>query len=131
MEGSLLAFGGHKGAGLAIVVGALAGVFSGAKYGAQIPAPTDYSTERDIGHFLLLIDTSFLGDADENMARMRTYLADITASGEGVRYPGQRSGSSRRRALDEGVTLPTTVLERLRQEASDAGHDLELPGALT
>lgn len=130
MEGSLLAFGGHKGAGLAIVMGALAGVFSGAKFGAEIPAPTDYTTKRDIGHFLLLVDTSSLGDIDENMVRMRTYLTDITASGQHVRFPGERSGASRRHALAEGVALPTTVLECLRHVTSEAGHELPLPTAI-
>lgn len=128
MDGALVAFGGHKGAGLAVVIGALAGVLSGAKYGAEVPAPTDYSTDRGIGHFLVLIDTV----APSTMAsddRMRTYVSDILASGPDVRYPGQRSGSSRRQGLRDGVVLPTGIITRLQRYAAEAGRDVAPPDA--
>ena len=127
LRGAVTPFGGHKGAGLAIVIGALAGVLSDAKFGPVVPAPTNYDEQRDIGHFFLCVDLGRIDDPAAQQERMRTYLGDICASGADVRYPGQRSGAFRRDSLEHGVLLPTYVIDDLVGIARDAGVDLSAP----
>lgn len=127
LRGAVTPFGGHKGAGLAIIVGALAGVLSNAKFGPAVPAPTDYDEQRDIGHVFLCVDLSRFDDPAAQRERMRTYLDDICASGPDVRYPGQHSGAHRRDSLEHGVLLPTYVIEDLCNIGADAGVELEGP----
>ena len=127
LRGAVTPFGGHKGAGLAIVIGALAGVLSDAKFGPVVPAPTNYDEQRDIGHFFLCIDLARIDDPAAYRERMRTYLSDICASGPEVRYPGQRSGAFRRDSLEYGVLLPTYVIDDLLSIADEADVEVDPP----
>ena len=131
MRGALLAFGGHKGAGLAMFVGALAGVLSGAKFGPDVPSPTDYATDRNIGHFLLMVDVTKLGEAATAEERMRSYIDAVVGSGPDVRYPGQRSGAHRRDAREHGVLIAGYVLDKLDEIAAEAGLKIQRPSPVS
>jgi LDH2 family malate/lactate/ureidoglycolate dehydrogenase len=126
--GAVLPFAGHKGSGLATVMGALAGVLSGAKFGLEVPPITDYSQERDLGHFLFLVDIGALGDGAALATRMDRYVQEITATppvpgAAEVRVPGAASDRRRRHRLEHGVPLPPSLVETFRALAAE----LELP----
>src|SRR3546814_5219022 len=80
LSGFLMAIGGHKGYGLALVVDLLAGLLSGASYLTRIQSWVDNpEAPQDLGHFFLLIDTARLGGAGwlkERMEDFRSILHD-------------------------------------------------------
>ncbi|TQN38010.1 LDH2 family malate/lactate/ureidoglycolate dehydrogenase [Blastococcus colisei] len=122
--GAVLPFAGHKGSGLAVVMGALAGVLSGATFGAAVPPLADYSRERDLGHFLVVVDVRALGSADDLAERMDRYVGEIADSApapgvERVRVPGEAADDRRRELLQRGIALPTTLLDTLRALADE------------
>lgn len=130
LQGAVLAFGGHKGAGLAMFIGALAGVVSGANFGPEVPRPTDYTRARDIGHFIFIVDLGRVMDAETHRARMAAYVANIHGSGPQVRVPGERSGHARREARRRGVLIPTYVLDDLASVAAEAAVPVRWPEPL-
>jgi LDH2 family malate/lactate/ureidoglycolate dehydrogenase len=97
--GALLPMGGHKGSGLAIMMGALAGVLAGGAFGGDITFPDVAVEPRNVGYFLLLFDMAALMDPDEYGRRMDRYLDYVsgarTAGGGPVRLPGERSAAQR------------------------------------
>lgn len=124
--GAVLPFAGHKGSGLAVVMGALAGVLSGANFGAAVPPLADHGRERDLGHFLLLVDVRALGDPDDLAVRMGRYVGEISDSApapgnDSVRVPGAGTEARRRERLARGVPLPGTLLAALDELADDVG----------
>jgi LDH2 family malate/lactate/ureidoglycolate dehydrogenase len=128
--GAVLPFAGHKGSGLAVVMGALAGVLSGANFGAAVPPLADHGRERDLGHFLFLVDVRALGDADDLAGRMGRYVGEIDGSApapgvDRVRVPGAGADARRRDRLARGIALPAALLDTLRRLADDVGVPAE------
>ncbi len=97
--GSLLPMAGHKGAGLGIMMGALAGVLAGGAFGGDITFPDEAVEPRDVGYFLLLFDVAALMSPDDYGRRMDRYLDYVTGApttaGGPVRLPGERSAGLR------------------------------------
>lgn len=127
LRGAMLAFGGHKGAGLAMFIGALSALLPDANIGPGVPGPDDYTRERGLGHFILLMDTRGFPAEPTFAARMRTYLDDIRLAGPDVRYPGERSAANRADAQREGVLLPAYVLETLEGIGEHVGAAVRRP----
>ena len=101
LAGAILPFGGHKGAGLAMVVQCL-GLLAG---GAILPDGI-----RDFGYFLLAIDPALFMPIADYKARTSELAAMMRASrpavaGDTVRVPGERSMKERTRRLAEGFDL--------------------------
>lgn len=100
VHGALLAFGGHRGLGLAMAIELMAGGLSGAMAAGGDP-------ERGWGHVLVAISLATLGDAD----RIRADLDDAidrmrstpTRHGSPVRIPGEASLRRRDQALARGT----------------------------
>ncbi|WP_167760847.1 Ldh family oxidoreductase [Geodermatophilus sp. DF01-2] len=124
--GAVLPFAGHKGSGLAVVMGALAGALSGAAFGAAVPPLSDYSRERDLGHFLLVVDVAALGDPEELIGRVDGYVGEIGGSApapgvDRVRVPGEAADVRRRALLAEGIVVPAGLAAALRALADELG----------
>jgi LDH2 family malate/lactate/ureidoglycolate dehydrogenase len=131
LRGAMLAFGGHKGAGLAMFVGALSAVLSDANIGPNVPGPDDYSRKRGLGHFIMLLDTTGLPAQPTYSARMETYINDIKRAGPAVRYPGERSASNREQSQASGVLLPAYVLLALEEIGHRVGAGVQRPEPIT
>ncbi len=124
--GAVLPFAGHKGSGLAVVMGALAGVLSGANFGAAVPPLSDYRRERDLGHVLDVVDVRALGDAGALAERMDRYVGEISGSApmpgvDRVRVPGEAGNARRRERLERGIAVPQTLVEEFRALAGALG----------
>jgi len=109
LGGAILPFGGHKGAGLAMIVQCL-GMLGG---GAIIPDGI-----RDFGYFLVAIDPSLFMPVAKYKARTSELAAMMRASrpataGDTVRVPGERSMRARARHLAEGFDLDDGLYEDL------------------
>jgi LDH2 family malate/lactate/ureidoglycolate dehydrogenase len=107
--GLLLPVGGHKGFGLALMVEVLAGVLSGASFGAQAGV-----TNGREGHFVLALDPGLFLAREEFESRMDELVAQVKA-GERVAgvdelfVPGER-GQRRAADLRRGGQVPVDGL---------------------
>jgi LDH2 family malate/lactate/ureidoglycolate dehydrogenase len=123
-EGVLLPIGGHKGSGLALMIGLLAGVLNGAAFGRDVvdpSAPGNGAT--NTGQFVIALDVSRFIAPEAFAAEMDRHLNDLRASPtlpgfERVRLPGE---DRRRRRADRdrnGVQLPPPLVSQLDELAA-------------
>jgi LDH2 family malate/lactate/ureidoglycolate dehydrogenase len=114
LAGAIKVWGGHKGAGLALVVQML-GILVG---GGAMPA--DY---RDCGFFFLAIMPDLFIEQSEFTARISDYartvrLARPVEPGASVRMPFDRSAATRARHLEQGaIEAPEAIVSELRRIA--------------
>lgn len=124
LDGFLLAIGGHKGYGLALVVDLLAGLLSGASYLTHVKSWVDEPDEpQDLGHFFLLFDTARLGSADWLADRMRDFCEILRTTppadpGKPVLVPGDIEIANLERHRRDGVELEPGLREKLEAMAA-------------
>jgi ureidoglycolate dehydrogenase (NAD+) len=118
----------YKGFGLALVLEALAGVLSGAKFGRQHAVEVEQGElPWDEGHFFLAFDPGLVMPVDEFKRRMDALIRDVRAAAPEARTPGQAAWERKQRALKEGLRLPRSVYRRLAEAAERAGTAARLP----
>ena len=115
--------GGHKGYGLAAMVEILSTTLAGATFAPL--RPRDQATH-GVGHFFLAIDPAFFrpdGGFEEDLDTLIDALRSTPALDEDK--PVQVAGDPEYRREEErranGIPLPSILVERLREIASDAG----------
>ena len=119
LAGAIMPFGGHKGAGLAMIVQCL-GMLAG---GAIVPQGI-----KDFGYFFLVIDPSLFMPVEEYKDRT-SELVDMvrstrpTAGADAVRVPGERSLKERIRRLAEGIEIDDLLYEELQGFAENDPGD--------
>lgn len=114
LEGSMLPFGGTKGAMLALVVELLACALTGAAMGFEADSFfVDEGNRPRIGQAFLVIDPAALAGSDVFSERVETLIAAMQADA-GVRLPGARRDSLAARAGQRGVDIPAALLDALR-----------------
>ena len=104
LAGNLLAIGGAKGFGLALVADVLAGLLSGSAFGGEVkPLATEYAPSRH-GHFFAAIDISRLMPEEEYARKILELERNLKSCGEDDRIflPGERS---RRKAQENSETV--------------------------
>ena len=128
-EGLLLPVGGHKGSGLSMMVGMLAGVMNGAAFGsAVIDFNADYTSATNTGQAYLALRPDLFRDLPEFKAEMDLRLRELRASrpapGEGaVRVPGEMAAAREAEMRAQGIPVAAGVLRSLRELADE--HDLD------
>ena len=113
LDGALLAFGGHKGSSLAMMVELLAGGLIGESFSFE-------AAERDNndggppqgGEFLLAMNPGLFGDAD-GWAEHAERLFDKITEQPGVRLPGDRRYRHRQQSLENGIDINQDVYDKL------------------
>jgi (2R)-3-sulfolactate dehydrogenase (NADP+) len=106
MDGSMLPFGGTKGAMLALVVEVLVTALTGAHIGSEATSFfVDDGNRPRIGQAFLLIDPSALAGRDVYDERIETLIAEMLVD-EGMRLAGERRLALERQARGEGIELP-------------------------
>lgn len=114
MAGALTAFGGHKGAGLALMVEMLTGPLMG----AGVIGDDDTASNRGMAFIAIrpsaLVDQNQFDSAVERMcAKIRS--GRRAPESDGIALPGDRSRARMERCLETGtVEIETAVLERVR-----------------
>lgn len=101
--GNMIAIGGVKGFGLAMMVDFLAGMLSGSAFGGDIkPLATENAPSRH-GHCFLAIDIKALMSEDEYEKKVRTFIHNVKACGEDgkISLPGERSRIKSEKNNDE------------------------------
>lgn len=111
IEGSINAFGGYKGFGLAIVVEMMAGVISGSAFADRVlplNTPTGLS---GYGHFLCAVSPEFFITKDEYTERVNHLVEYIKSCGEEGRVymPGEQS-QKKADQNTESVSIPDSII---------------------
>lgn len=131
-EGLLLPVGGHKGYGLSMMLGLLAGVMNGASFGRDIVEPaSDPQHVSNTGHTVVAVDPGRLRDAPAFATDVDRHVRDFVAStpidpASPVRVPGSRAVEQRATAETKGLSLDATLLATLDRLGRAAGLDVSL-----
>jgi len=127
-EGVLLPIGGHKGSGLALMIGLLAGVLNGAAFGRDVVDPSaPGNTATNTGQFVIAVDVSRFIAPDVFAAEMDRHLKDLASSPtlpgfESIRLPG---ADRRKRRADRSVN-GVQLSAPLRKQLDDLAARLKL-----
>jgi len=123
-EALLLPMAGYKGAGLALMIGLLAGTLNGALFGRDC---VDFNAEPDrvtnTGQFVVALDPSrfqklehFKAEVDRHVRSLRNSKA---LPGESVRLPGDARAQRRADRLANGLALPIELVVQLDKLATE------------
>ncbi len=116
LAGALLAFGGHKGSGLGLMIEILAGALVGAKTGTTVGGGR--------GILCLAIDPNIFGLEDRFLASVRTLVEEVHTAAprpgvSEVLLPGDRGEQRAAHALEYGVELDEQSYAQLRELARE------------
>ncbi len=126
-EGFLLPIGEHKGYGLALIVGLLAGTLGGAAMGRDVvDFNADHETVTNTGQAILVIDLAAFGDPAHFKHQVDALVRDIRASEklpgvERIWLPGEQSHEKRGRYGAKGIPVTSTLVQELNALAADWG----------
>jgi LDH2 family malate/lactate/ureidoglycolate dehydrogenase len=125
MEALLLPMGGYKGAGLALMLGILAGTLNGALFGRDC---VDFNAEPDrvtnTGQFVLALDPSKFQPIEKFKAEVDRHSRSLRQSkplpgNDAVRLPGEHRAKRRADRIANGLALPPELLVQLDRLAGE------------
>ena len=124
-EGLLMPIGGHKGSGLALVLGLLAGTLNGAAFGRDVvDFNYDDETACDTGHFIVALDVSRFMPMPMFKAAVDRHLRDLKSSPklpgvDAIRLPGEQRLKRRTERARDGVPVYPEVVAQLDALAAE------------
>ena len=126
MDGLLLPIGGFKGAGLALTMGILSTMLSGASYGAELGDMEHGPAPGQDGHFVAAIRIGAFEDIARFKARVDGAIRQLHGSrlapGFDRTYaPGEKEALTREEYLRDGIPLNVVTLGDLRRAAEEIG----------
>jgi LDH2 family malate/lactate/ureidoglycolate dehydrogenase len=121
-EGVLLPIGGHKGSGLALMIGLLAGVLNGAAFGRDV-VDAEGSDPTNTGQFVIAVDVSRFIAPEVFAAEMDRHLKELSSSPtlpgfDSIRLPGADRRKRRADRAANGVQLPAGLVKQLDEMAA-------------
>ena len=113
--GLLQPIGEHKGTGLALIMGILSSLLSGASYGTEMGNMADGPNPGQDGHFYLALKISAFQDPREFKERVDKIInewhrSEVAPGHERVYYPGEREALTEIRYRDDGIPLNHVTL---------------------
>jgi len=112
--GALLAFGGHKGASIALMIEIMAAALTGGAFSHEVDWSAHPGAQTPCtGETIILIDPSRGGCGSGFAARVDQMLAALLNAGQ-TRLPGDRRFAARVNAMTKGIPISTTQLNRLQ-----------------
>ena len=126
-EGFLLPIGGHKGYGLALIVGLLAGTLGGGAMGREvIDFNADHVTVTNTGQALLGIDLAAFGDPQNFKHAVDVLVRDLRGAErlpgvERIWLPGEQSHLKRQKYAVSGIPLSAGVVADVTALAAELG----------
>ncbi len=135
IEGLLQPIGGYKGAGLAMVMGILSSMLSGAAYGTELGDLEAGPRAGQDGHFVAAIDVAAFEDVETFKSRVDGAIRQIHASRRApgvnrIYAPGEKEQLTRMAFRREGIPLDDVTLGGLREAADRVGISASSPGWL-
>jgi LDH2 family malate/lactate/ureidoglycolate dehydrogenase len=110
-EGFLLPIGGHKGYGLALIIGLLAGTLNGAAMGRDVvDFNKDHVTRTNTGQAIMAIDLAAFGDPAAFRSAVDALARDLRGGQrlpgvDRIWLPGEQSEQRRARYATQGIPL--------------------------
>ncbi|MDA1001246.1 MAG: Ldh family oxidoreductase [bacterium] len=126
-EGFLVPIGGHKGYGLNVIIGVLAGVLNSAAFGsAVIDFNQDFKSPTNTGQVFFAMRPDLFRDLGDFKAEMDFRIRELRDSApmEGmgpIRLPGEMAVKREREMREKGISVAPQVLEGLRGMAEELG----------
>ena len=129
IDGLLLPIGGFKGAGLAMVMGILSSMLSGASYGTELGNMEDGPKAGKDGHFVAAIKI----EAFEKIHRFKSrvdgairqiHACELAPGFDRTYAPGEMELLKREHYSRDGIPLNSTTLDELGQAALQSGIDV-------
>ncbi|MBS7647369.1 MAG: Ldh family oxidoreductase [Candidatus Bathyarchaeia archaeon] len=123
-------FGGHKGAGLALVVDLLCGVLTGANYGRNVKHTTD-KERANVGHFMMAINIDKLTSLDYFLQRVEEYkgyvksLSKISEDAE-IWIPGEKAWLTMETRKKIGIPVHKNILKEIMEEGEKVGVEFKV-----
>ncbi len=124
-----LPIGGHKGSGLALMLGLLAGTLNGAAFGSEVvDFNADSTTETNTGHFLLALDVARFMRPEAFARPARAPARRIACRRAAARHRGRaHPRRSPRRAEDARVRDGVPIAPPLRRQLDELAASLAIP----
>ncbi len=116
IEGALLAFGGARGANIALMVEVLAAGLTGANWSLDAPSITQGPDSPQTGLFVLAVDPAAFGQGFA--ARLSDHAARLEA--EGIHIPGRARRERVAAAGRDGMRVPRALVQRIAAFADPA-----------
>ena len=116
LGGAVLPFGGHKGAGLALVMELITAALAGGAFGNEIKAGDPSGLDPESCKLFLALDPQAFCGLDTLTRRTEEYFAYLTSVAqptEAFIWPGQRGWVERDANLAQGVPLHTEIVTQL------------------
>lgn len=126
IDGLLLPIGGFKGAGLAMIMGILSSMLSGARYGTELGDLEHGPQPGQDGHFLIAIQVAAFEDPGRFKRRVDGAIREIRSSTlapgfERVYAPGEKEFLTEQDYRREGIPLTEATLVGVGQAARGLG----------
>jgi len=123
-------FGGHKGAGLALVVDVLCGVLTGANYGKNVKHTTE-KERANVGHFIIAINIDKLTPVETFLQRIeeyKGYVKNLTkmAKDTEVWIPGEKAWLTMETRKKIGIPIHRNILKELKEEGEKVGLEFNV-----
>jgi LDH2 family malate/lactate/ureidoglycolate dehydrogenase len=118
-DGVLLPIGGHKGSGLALIIGILAGTLNGAAFARDVRDFTSPGNDEcNTGQFVIALDVArflppeiFASEVDRHLRELKS-SAPLPGFG-GIRMPGEERRRRKQERSRDGVELSAALLQQL------------------
>ena len=119
LKGSLMPVGGHKGSGLALIIGILGGLLAGSAFGAGLGDIFDMTRPQRLGHLVMAIHIEAFCPLPEFLRAVEAMIDDLksTPRAEGVDeiwMPGEMEMHRREEGLRNGFPVSRVVLDEVR-----------------
>lgn len=113
----LLPMGGHKGAGLALVLEMLTGALAGGALCYELAQADPSGTDVFSSKLFLALDPAAFGEPaifEQRVEDLLAYLQTAAKPGAALLYPGQRGDQAREANLARGVPIHAAILAELQ-----------------
>lgn len=116
LTGAVLPFGGHKGAGLALMLELLTAALAGGAFGNEIEAGDRSGIDPDSCKLFIALNPEAFGGREFLAGRVNDYLAYLglaAAETAPFTWPGQRGWAARAENMEKGVPLHGEIVAQL------------------
>lgn len=122
--------GGHKGAGLALIVDLLCGVLTGANWGKSVKHTLN-KEPANVGHFMLAIDVKNFMPLNmflENVEKLKDYIKGLPRMSQenNVWVPGEKAWLTMKTRERIGIPIHKNILKELENEGRKVGVDFKV-----
>lgn len=116
LGGAVLPFGGHKGAGLALVMELLTAALGGGAFGNEIRSADPSGLDPEACKLFIALDPQALCGLEtltERAEEYFAYLRSVAQPADAFIWPGQRGWATRHENLHKGVALHEEIVAQL------------------